>query len=711
MFDPTTHTWFKGLVIELFASIDKIAYSLVSFIYQIFFNVASANILSGDTVKTLFSRIQLILGVAIVFKLAVTLISGIIEPDKINDGKNGAGKLVTRILTALILMITIVPLNIPEEGIKASSYEAQLNNNGILFGTLYEFQNRILTENTLAKLILGTDGNRLNLSKNPEDAEKNMKESGRFLATTILKSFITVNMAEGKEDEDPKTESNRLCSDEISQNDVENYLSENNNPTLILNMVHHDCEEGYVFNYLYIISTLAIGLIIAIMIGFTLDIAIRALKLAILRLIAPVPIIGYVNAKSDNGALNTWGKAVLKTYVDVFIRLVVIFLILFLIEEFTTHGITLPVSSGMVGSLSYVMIVIALFYFAREAPKFMLESMGIKYTGGYFSGMGKMLGIGSALLRMPGAVASNFRASKLSTETRNAATAAAKDANPDESFHLLRNKGRDFAIALRNRTNNLRAGMSAVGGIFGGAATGISAAVTAQDHQARAVAQAMSQRNSQTIAAGNAGSTGLGRLESVLSRALFGETQAEIGKRMISSLESQKSALEAIKARVSGEMVKADYTSGRLGLTDAHGHQIEANYKSFIAALEASKSNTSSTFSFVDSHGITQTIRKEDGERQKGFLLKNNESDYLYQQLHGMAPAGKEDQELMHAVNESKALNPTWYNDIMAVTDNHKVRDHVNPRIESLNSQITTRKRQNATAEQNDRFSQQNSRK
>ena len=73
------------------------------------------------------------------------------------DAKGGFSKIVTRIVTALIMLILIVPLNIPEEAITDGSYEAQLNNNGILFGTMYEFQSRILSQNTLAKLILSKD--------------------------------------------------------------------------------------------------------------------------------------------------------------------------------------------------------------------------------------------------------------------------------------------------------------------------------------------------------------------------------------------------------------------------------------------------------------------------------------------------------------------------------------------------------------------------
>ncbi len=695
MSDSTKYSWFRSLFLELFAAIDKVVYSLISFIYQIFFNVASSSLISGETIKVLFSRIQLILGIAIVFRLAVTLISGIVNPDKITDNKSGAGKLVSKIIIALILLIMIVPLNIPDTDIADGSYEAQLNNNGILFGTLYELQNRILSDNTLAKLVLGNgESVRSDLASN-----ESMKDAGNNLAAVVLKSFITVNMAPGKENATDFGGNNRMCSDSKYDSYINTYLT-TNDTTEILNLVTEHCDDGYLFNYTYILSTVSAIIMIIIMIGFTLDVAIRALKLAILRLIAPVPIIGSVDFKNDNNSLNTWGKTVSKTFIDLFLRLIVVFFIIFLLDEFVTNGIIISVSSGMVGKFTYVIIIIALFFFAKEFPKFVVESMGMKYTGGFFSGIGKMMAVGSIAMRMPGMAAASFKASRAATATRNAETERLIEENDGQH---IKNVGRRIANSLRSSTSGIRAVMSAATGTVSGVGTGLVSASGAKDHQSRATINAINQRNATQLAMGHAGSTGLGRLGSSLSRDLFGESQAEILKREIAGMEAHKAALEAVKSRMSGEMVKQDWTYGDTGITDDAGNAIRANYKSFIAAIEQAKAAGSDVVSFVDNTGHNQTITVQQAEMQKGFLLKNNEDFYLREVVAGHY----DDSVLKDLIRDAEMKGSTKFGGVTKIDD----RDSVNKTIDTMQTRLAATKRRNSMNEQNDRFSQQKNNK
>lgn len=693
----------RNAFISVIAMIDGVLYSLLAYLYQIFFNVASANILSGDTVKNLFSRIQLILGVAIVFKLAITLINGIIDPDKITDGKSGAGKLVTRIITSLVLLILIVPLNIPTDEIEPGSYNAQLNNNGILFGTLYEFQNRILADNTLARLILGKETNSDNLS-----TSEDMAQSGKKLAVTILKSFITINMAEGKEGSDPlDNPADTICGDGDSdaQELIEDYMNNDSDVFAILNNVTAQCKGyhnfNYVFNYMFIISSVAIVIVLLIMLGFTLDIGIRAFKMAILRLVAPVPIISYVDTKSGDKNLESWSKGVSKTYIDVFLRVSLIYFIIFVIEEFRENGIDFNVDHGMVYGLSYVIAVIALFYFAREAPKFILESMGFKYEGGFFSGIGKMFGALRTAMNVPGAIRSAYKA-------KQDAIKASHDKKPGK---WNTNKG---LIALQTISSGvLRGGL-------GGLGAGMIAATGAKDHYGRAGTKAMQQRNAMMFAQADVGSTGLGRMRSSLSRTLWGESPAETGKREIANLEAKKNALEAVKSRVASEMIKQDWTTGLSGIRDGHGNELSFNYKKFKAALESAQSRGLTSFQIQDSNGVTQSVHVRQALEQIGYLQKMNEGNYLYEQLNGTAP--KADDVLKRNIEEVKVRDAGWYSNMTSEIsrintektagtfngDYDNLRKGVNTTIDNLGNDIAEKKRINAANEQNDRFQQMN---
>lgn len=61
-----------------------------------------------------------------------------------------------------------------------------------------------------------------------------------------------------------------------------------------------------------------------------------------------------------------------------------------------TGGLQINTTSGIVGGLSTLIIYIAIFIFAFQAPKFIKEALGIKDSFSLFGGFGSILG-GAAL--------------------------------------------------------------------------------------------------------------------------------------------------------------------------------------------------------------------------------------------------------------------------------------------------------------------------
>ena len=55
-------------------------YVLLGGMYQVFFNVSSAQLFETETIKNFYGRVQLIIGVFMVFKLAVSILQGIMDP-------------------------------------------------------------------------------------------------------------------------------------------------------------------------------------------------------------------------------------------------------------------------------------------------------------------------------------------------------------------------------------------------------------------------------------------------------------------------------------------------------------------------------------------------------------------------------------------------------------------------------------------------------
>ena len=192
-----SYTGSSGVILDairtLFSWLDRAAFGLLEFFYQLFFNVASADLFSNDTIMKFYGRVQLIIGVYMMFMLAMTILRGIMNPDDFFGGKDGGSgsKLITRIMTALIMLTVLVPINI---GSPRNEYETQIHNNGLLFGTLYSLQHRILANNTLGRLILGNDST--STSYFSSEGEDTLKQSSRIFTSTVLKGFYRINLKE-----------------------------------------------------------------------------------------------------------------------------------------------------------------------------------------------------------------------------------------------------------------------------------------------------------------------------------------------------------------------------------------------------------------------------------------------------------------------------------------------------------------------------------
>lgn len=382
--------------------IDRPAYIILDLIYRVFFQVATADILSNEIVRTVYYRCQMVIGIFMLFKFAVTILEGIVDPTRITDKKQGAGKIITRIITSLVILTLITPINIPNP---ANKWEEKLKNNGIIFGALYSLQDRILNNNTLGKLILGTLDNEKTKTNN------SVAESASQFTKSIAKGFIRYNLkdsnleklqkptAEGQEYED--IPDNLAC--KSIDADIAKVYDEGS-AWDILSLVNTTCgsqrgglwgtmsgiaskifgTDSYVFAYSPI-GGICAYIIAIILIGFTVDIAIRTIKLAVLRLIAPIPIISHMNisAKESKGtdSFSLWVKAVTTTYIDLFVRLAVLYFVIAIIQEIISPaGVKIDLGTGFAAAIAFVFIVIGLLLFARQAPKFFQDVLGLQGT-------------------------------------------------------------------------------------------------------------------------------------------------------------------------------------------------------------------------------------------------------------------------------------------------------------------------------------------
>lgn len=436
---------------------DGVATTLLGGIYKVFFLVANATIISGDVIKVFYSRIQLILGILMIFKLAMSILNIIINPDVVKEQKNGPGKMVTRIVAALFMLTLVIPINIPNA--TAKSLNAYINDHGILFGVLYKAQDSILSENILAKLILGTSSN-----ADADDMDvNNLSDIGNSMASTVLKVFVRINVNDDTlpacdyaSDDDPC--SNTVCAAEVNES---HYAEENVDPQVILSHINDSCgrgsDEKYAFEYTPIIGALVMLIMALIITGFTVDIAVRAIKLAVLRLVAPVPIISYINPpKQGGGAFDNWTKSLISTYVDLFVRLAIVYFGLFMIQIIMNGGLDIFGSNvqgfTFTSGVAFIFIILGILVFMRQAPQFIKDILGIKGKPMGNVGLSSMMAGTASLLGGAGLAGAGAAA----MGTFGAASEAAAQGKPAPHGWA---SGRDLAAQLRTGDSKARGGI------------------------------------------------------------------------------------------------------------------------------------------------------------------------------------------------------------------------------------------------------------
>lgn len=581
MTDNTVANIWGDIIRTIYRLLDTVVYWLLGLMYQIFFNVASAELFTNETVKNFYGRVQLILGVFMIFKLAVSIVKGIVNPDTFVDKKEGMGNIIYRIMFSLVMLTIIAPINIPNA---RNEYEIQLNNNGLLFGTLYSLQNRILSNNTLGRLILGTtDGNTVQTGGSNKNQTQKLKDSANLFTSTILKGFIRINLKDGKEDETKSA--NWMCQD-LDEDTKKIYTDLHADPELIIGLTSKKCDaddaslvakvfnsnQRYMFAYRGLISAIVGGVFVYILLNFTIDIAVRAIKLAILRLLAPIPIIAYIDPSGEKQAFSSWTKLLTSTYLDLFLRLAIIYFVIFLVEDITKNGLVINQATGVVGILTYIFIFLGLFIFAKQAPKFIKQVFGMKDDGGkMFGGLGEALGAVGRIaapagvgLGMIGAAAVGHRAAA----EENAAL------HPGSRLNGLRN----FGAGLANAIGSGYAGAKAIGG--------------AKDHHFSAAMKAMDQHNATRAAH----STLPGRFASGAYGMFTGQGLSEQQNKELKYNQDAFKAFKSYKSTLEDEALKKTDFYGQ----DKTGSGNQYNYRKLEAAVQRARNSGAATFDYSD---------------------------------------------------------------------------------------------------------------
>lgn len=387
-------TWVLDLVRMFLSILDRMVYGLIQVFYTAFSDIARTRVLTDTTLKEFANRIYVFLALIMLFKLAFSIITYIVNPDNFTNNEKGIGKLIQNIIITLVLIV-LTPK---------------------IFDQAYNLQRIVLKENIFGRVILGTDSGGGDIM---EDASVHKKMSFTVL-NAFLKPNITIpELGEGDNGiptckangnifslptrtdtpqldygTDPfSTCFNGLTDQTATVNgktvglgEAYTYAYRNSEYQLLINLItakYKVNKDMYLFDYTYLISTIAGGFIAWIFLIFCFDIAVRSVKLSFLQLIAPIPIISYIDPKSSkSGMFQKWTKTCLSTYADLFIRLLAIYFAVYIIKIISdSNQIFYVYGKGQPGAIITVFIIVGALMFAKQVPKLIEDITGIKLSG------------------------------------------------------------------------------------------------------------------------------------------------------------------------------------------------------------------------------------------------------------------------------------------------------------------------------------------
>lgn len=353
-----TENWGLDVVRSIFAQIDRAVYTLISVTYELLLELSQTIIFTQENIQEFQGRIYTLLGVFMLFKVTFSFINYIVNPDQMNDKAKGVHKIITNIVLVLALII-ITPT---------------------AFQKLVELQNAILKDNIIPKFILGTTGN-IGTDKSFKMSEKCEREvkvenDGDYISLIVFRPFYQVE--EITTSLDINSYIPYYCT-EMAANTT-SYLNAE-----IYNKAPGNWNGTYLVNYSFFLSTI-VGIVVAlILVSFCFDVAIRSIKLGFLQLIAPVPIISYIDPDSSkNGMFKKWLKEVGKTWADLFIRLIALFFAIYVITMVTSAGELSDISLNPLKNKFWIdlFIIIGALMFAKKLPSLIESITGIKIDGG-----------------------------------------------------------------------------------------------------------------------------------------------------------------------------------------------------------------------------------------------------------------------------------------------------------------------------------------
>lgn len=337
-------------------------YPLIPPLYGVFYDLANGQFFTETTISTLSNNLYVLVSVVMLFTFAVTLIKSIVNPDMLTDNKKGTTGFIKRAGLSLVIIV-IIPW---------------------AFDQMYNIQGQILKNNLIEKIVVGYSGD----ASAGSIAKKS--NAGQVLAASVLVDLLYPKEGANTGTSTLETDYNNMITtniDDISK--VADSINEKYSPTGDEDA--SDDEKEYVFEFQALVSIIAGGFILYMLVLFCLDMGVRLIKLGLLEITAPVSVIAYIYNGTES--LQKWTKEVYSTYIQVFVKIAALSIVIFALQNVDTFMQGLDTDHPW---LVRVFIVIGLLTLAHQLPDLVNSLFGMKYSpkGGIKGRLSNMAAVG-----------------------------------------------------------------------------------------------------------------------------------------------------------------------------------------------------------------------------------------------------------------------------------------------------------------------------
>lgn len=359
--------WLFNVIGDLFnlvwAIICSTIYGMIAAVFNIFNTLSQLNILSDFGIEDIYQRISMIIIIVMAFYITFEMVKYVVQPDMINDKSKGASNMVKKIVL-VILLLAFTPK---------------------LFSIAYDLQGRVLRGHVIEKVILG--------EKYVEaDNDHWLKTAGSNFSANLFGMFFTLDTEKCP---DGASTSSACSAAQENIDGLLSFISSGFNINGIGNLLFL-CEStlvllsnmfnGHLINFSGLLA-LGVGIyVLWSLLVYSVELANRYFQLMYLQITAPIAIIGHLTPSKDS-MLSKWFKQCITTYLDLFIRILIINFVVFLCS--LLHD-KLFANAGAVGSAMseltsgtdwtggsifwvYLFLIIGLFRFVSKAPKLLKE--------------------------------------------------------------------------------------------------------------------------------------------------------------------------------------------------------------------------------------------------------------------------------------------------------------------------------------------------